>query len=153
MWFENIAVQTDNGENAAALRNILTDGLIAAVVETSMRQDDCHTSTGFQEVQVALDKENISSYLILPFTGGIFAQLITGNNGVFFYISGKRRIRHDQVKLEQAVIIAPSRLELLQFFETFVIGVVPIFLLCDFIPAGIIQRVQMKNIRLPIAGD
>ena len=59
MRFEYISVQTDNSENAAAFCDIFTDSLITAVVKSSLRKNDSHTSAGFQEVQVTLDKENI----------------------------------------------------------------------------------------------
>lgn len=95
MQFEYISVQTDNSENAAAFCDIFTDSLITAVVKSSLRKNDSHTSAGFQEVQVTLDKENISANLILPFSGRVFAQLITRNNRVFFDVSGKWGIRHD----------------------------------------------------------
>lgn len=68
MRFEHISVQPDNGKNAATLRNIFTDSLIAAIVKTSLRENDCHASAGFQEVQVSLNKENIPANLVLPFS-------------------------------------------------------------------------------------
>ena len=64
MRLEYIAVQTNNGKDAAALRNKLTDVLIAGVVKTTLRQDDSHTTAGFEEVQVALDKQHITANLV-----------------------------------------------------------------------------------------
>ena len=117
MRFEHIAMQANDGKDAAALRNKFTDVLIAGVVKTPLRQDDSHTTAGFEEVQVALDKQHITANLVLPFTSTVFAKLIMRNYCVFLDIASKRRICHHEVKLELAIILHTSRLKLLQFLK------------------------------------
>ena len=76
MGFEHITMQAYNGKDAATLSNKFTDVLIAGVVKTTLRQDDSHTTAGFEKVQVALDKQHITANLVLPFTSTVFAKLI-----------------------------------------------------------------------------
>ena len=153
MGFEHITMQAYNGKDAATLSNKFTDVLIAGVVKTTLRQDDSHTTAGFEKVQVALDKQHITANLVLPFTSTVFAKLIMRNYCVFLDIASKRRICHHEVKLELAIILHTSRLKLLQFLKALVIGIDPVFLFSSFAPTGIVQCVQVKHIGLTVTGD
>ena len=113
MRLENISMQADDSENAAALCNIFPERPIGAVIESALRQNDGHASARLQEVQVALDKENVSADLILPFSDRAPAQLVSGNNCILLDVSGKRRIGHNEIELEPAIIAAALRLQLL----------------------------------------
>ena len=66
--FEHISMQAYNGKDAAALSNKFTDVLIAGVVKAALRQDDSHTTAGFKEVQVTLDKQYITANLSKSFS-------------------------------------------------------------------------------------
>lgn len=56
---EHIAMQTDHGENAAMLSQVFAQRLVGGVVETPLRQHHGHSPTGFEELKVALDKQNV----------------------------------------------------------------------------------------------
>ena len=113
MRLENIYMQADDSENAAALCNIFPERPIGAVIESALRQNDSHASARLQEVQVALNKEDIPADLVLPFSDWAPAQLISGDNCIFLDIPGKRRVGHNEIELEPAIIAAVFRLQLL----------------------------------------
>ena len=59
--FKGISIQTDYCQNARTLRYKLTDILVGCVIESALWEDNRHASTGFEEIQVALNKQNIAS--------------------------------------------------------------------------------------------
>ena len=65
MGLEGVVVQADHREDAGTFSDKIPDVLVGGVVKAALRQDNRHTSAGFQEVQVALDKENIPSNFAL----------------------------------------------------------------------------------------
>ena len=57
MGLETVGMQADHGKNATPFHNVVTEPLIAGVVETPLRQHHRHATAGLQHIEVALDKQ------------------------------------------------------------------------------------------------
>ena len=57
---KGVLIEADDCEDAAALGDELPNPLVAAVVETTLREDDGHASAGAEEVEIALDEEQVA---------------------------------------------------------------------------------------------
>ena len=151
MRLECIAVQPDDGEDAAAFRDESADVLIRRIVEASLRKDDGHASANAEEVDVTLDEKDVAPDAALRLAV-LVAEVITRQQLPFFDFSGERRIRHDDVELEITVCVAVD-FELAEFLVAIVVGVDPVPLLCYRIPASEVEGVQMQNVRMSVACD
>ena len=80
----------------------------------------------------------------------LFAQLVFGQNAGFFDVARKRRVGHEYVKLEVAVLVFGGA-QFSEFFPAVAVHVQPVLGLGFFVPAVVVQRVQVQHIGLPVA--
>ena len=98
-----------------------------------MWQNDCHSSTRLQEIQIPLYEENISAYLALKlsFRIAIFVtKIIRTDLLLIIYFSGEWRISHKYVKIKSTVLLAVLggagiRFHILKFSEAIFIFSTP----------------------------
>ena len=107
MRLEGVAVQPYDGKDTASFCNIFADGLIAAVVESPLRQYDCHTPARFQEIKVAFYEKNISADALLCFAI-LHSQIIAAQNLSLLNLSSKWRICHQNIEIELSEIITDT---------------------------------------------
>ena len=71
---------------------------------------------------------------------GVLAEFVFGDNAALLDVAGKRRIRHDNIEVEAAVIVFDGA-ELAQFFPAFVVNIFPGVVVDNFVPASVVQGV------------
>ena len=154
MRLENISMQADNRQNSAAFGKKITNIFITGIIKTTLRQNYSHTPAGFQKLQITFNEKNISPHFRLIFYFNFsdfiffdifFCQVIFVQDTAFFYISGKRRIRHNNIKIKIAIFIFNGA-KFSQLFPALVINVSPILIRSIFVPTFIIQSIQPKYI-------
>ena len=62
---ERVAVQADDGEDAALVRDVAANLLVGGVVEAALRKDNCHASARAKEVDVSFDEKDIAADALL----------------------------------------------------------------------------------------
>ena len=112
MRFKDIAVQTDNCKYAATFSNIVTDILIACIIETTLREDNGHSTAGFQKVEIAFNEQNISANFFLPFAFIVLRKFIMRKDCLLLNIACERRICHNEVEIKFAKVVTSLGLEL-----------------------------------------
>lgn len=65
MRLKCVAVQANDGENAALVRDIAANLLVGRVVEAPLRKNDCHTSARAKELDIAFDEEDVAADALL----------------------------------------------------------------------------------------
>ena len=151
VWLEGVAVETHDGENPAALGDVFADLAVGRVVETALGKDDGHAPAGAEEVDVALDEEDVAADALL---GLAFfrAEFVARKELAFLDFAGEGRIGHDDVEFEIDVF-AVRNLDLAELLPAFVVGVDPGLILRDGVPAAVVQRVEMQDVRVSVARD
>ncbi len=107
MRLKGVAVQSHDGKDTTSLCNIFADGLIAAVIESALRQYDCHTPARLQEVKVAFYEKNITAdtFCALPF---FIPKSYRLKNLALLNLSGEGWICHQNRKVELPEIVADA---------------------------------------------
>ena len=144
---EGITVKSNDSENAALVRNIAANLLIGRIIEAPLRENDCHSSTSAEKLDIALDEKNIATDTLLRFAI-LRAKFIPGEKLSFFDLTCERRICHYYIKLE--IGVRWVYLELAQFLVALVICVDPCLVFRHGVPTAKVERVEVKNIRVPV---
>ena len=78
VWLEDVFMEADNREYPALPRDEVPYVFVAGIVEASLRQYDCHSSAGLEELEVALDEENITPDFVHGISLRVLPKLVTG---------------------------------------------------------------------------
>ena len=154
---EGILMKADDCKDAAALGDELPDALVARVIESSLWEDNSHTSAGPEEVEIPLDEEEVAANGVLklpqvPVVGQRVGQIIGTEHVGLLDVSGEGRICHEDIEAEVSVV-AGLRAKFSELFPTLVVGVEPLFLLGGFLPALEVEGVEVEDVGLAVAGD
>ena len=150
--FEDIAVEADDGEDAAVLGDVFAEVLVGGVIEAALGEDDGHATAGLEEIEVALDEEEVAAEFGLGFAVGFLAEVVFGENAGFLDVSGEGGIGHEDIEGEVVVGVAVAA-EFFQSLPADVVGVDPVFVLGFLVPAFPIEGIEVEDIGLAIAGD
>lgn len=150
MRLECIAVQPDDGEDAAAFRDEATDVLVRRIVEASLRKDDGHASAGAEEVDVALDEKDVAPDAALRLAV-LVAEVVARQQLPFLHLTGEWRISHHDVELK--ISVRRVDFEFAQLLVALVVCVDPRLIFRHGIPAAEVESVEVKNIGVSVSSD
>lgn len=145
---EGIAVKTNDGENAALVRNVAANLLVGRVVEAPLGKNDCHASTRTEELDIAFNEENIAADALLRLDI-LRAEFITRQKLPLLHLAGEWRIGHHDIELK--IGVRRVYFELTQFLVALVICVDPRLVFRHGIPTAKVECVQMKDVCVSVA--
>ena len=148
---EGVAVEAHDGEDPAALCDVFADLAVGRVVEAALGKDDGHASACAEEVDVALDEEDVAADALLGLSV-LRAEFIARKELAFLDFAGEGRIGHHDVEFE-IDMFSVWAFELAELLPALVVGVDPGLILRNGVPAAIVERVQVKDVRVSIARD
>ena len=126
--------------------------MVGSIIEAALGQDNGHTAAGFEEVQVALDEQDVPPHAgtrpaVAP------GDFILVEDAAFLDVAGKRRVGHQNVKVEPPVLLRFGA-QGFQSFKAAVISTDPAPVVGDaVVPAVIVQGIQMHYISFAVAGN
>ena len=149
---EDISMQADDGEDAAVFGDVFAELFVRGIVEAALRQDHGHASAGFEEVEIALDEEQVAADLGLIAAAGFFPEIILREDAGFLDVSGEGWIRHQHVEGEMVVALGIAA-EFFQLLPARAVSVDPVLVLGFFFPAFPVQGVEVEHVGLAVSGD
>lgn len=149
--FEGVPVKAHDGENAAFVRDETADFSVGRVVEAPLGEDNRHAAAGAEEVDVALDEEDVAADA-LQGTAFLGAEFVAGKELSFLDFTREGRIGHEDVELEIGVR-AVGDFELAQLPVALVVGVNPVLFFRDGVPAAEIEGVQVEDVGVAVTRD